>query len=148
MLYLVPHSLVCKTDGNVSFSLKKEFEKNSIFIWDGTNQDNRDNYSISSDEVRVLQYDSARGLEGWTVVCLDFDEFLREKMDEYIEEPGDALLLESPEEKKKKYLFNWAMIPLTRAIDTLVIVIKDMDSEEARCFKEISNECSDYVMWI
>ncbi len=139
---------MCKTDGNVSFSLKKEFEKNSIFIWDGTNQDNRDNYSISSDEVRVLQYDSARGLEGWTVVCLDFDVFLREKMDEYIEEPGDALLLESPEEKKKKYLFNWAMIPLTRAIDTLIIVIKDMDSEEARCFKEISNVCNDYVMWI
>lgn len=148
MLYLVPHSLVSKTDGKVSFSLKKEFEKNSIFVWDGTNQENRDNYSISSDEVRVLQYDSARGLEGWTVVCLDFDVFLREKMDEYIEEPGDALLLESPEEKKQKYLFNWAMIPLTRAIDTLVIVLKDVDSEEARCFKEIANECSDYVMWI
>ena len=40
------------------------------------------------------------------------------------------------------------MIPLTRAIDTLIIVINDIDSEEARFLKEIANECNDYVMWI
>lgn len=98
--------------------------------------------------MRVLQYDSARGLEGWTVVCMDFDVFLQEKMEEYVDSAGDALLLESPEERKKKFIFNWAMIPLTRAIDTLIIVLKDISSDEARLFKQISDECCDFVMWI
>lgn len=148
MLYLVPHSLVQKKNGESQFILKKEFENKSIYIWDGTNSNNRDSYSISADEVRVLQYDSARGLEGWTVVCMDFDVFLQEKMEEYVDSAGDALLLESPEERKKKFIFNWAMIPLTRAIDTLIIVLKDISSDEARLFKQISDECCDFVMWI
>ena len=104
MLYLVPHSLVQKKNGESKFMLKREFENNSIFIWDGTNNINRDSYSIASDEIRVLQYDSARGLEGWTVVCMDFDIFIKEKMEEYVDTAVDALLLESPNERKKKYI--------------------------------------------
>jgi hypothetical protein len=148
MMYLVPHMRVKKTYGKTEFVLTQEFEQHGIYIWDGTNSANRDRYSISHDEIRILQYDSARGLEGWTVVCMDFDRFLKEKSDEYIEGAVDALLLESPEEKKKRYLFNWAMIPLTRAIDTLVITVKDADSVIGNILKEITFECSDYVMWI
>lgn len=147
MLYLVPHTMVNKKTGQTGFMLKKEFENNGIYIWDGTNPVNREGYSIVGDEVRLLQYDSARGLEGWTVVCMDFDVFLEEKNKEYVVGDGDALLLESPEEKKKKYLFNWAMIPLTRAIDTLVITVKDLKSDTAKLLMQISNECNDYVMW-
>jgi hypothetical protein len=148
MMYLVPHMRVKKTCGKTEFVLTQEFEQHGIHIWDGTNSANRDKYSIAHDEIRVLQYDSARGLEGWTVVCMDFDRFLEEKSNEYTEGAVDALLLESPEEKKKRYLFNWAMIPLTRAIDTLVITVKDADSVIGNILKEITFECSDYVMWI
>ena len=67
------------------------------------------------EEVRLLQYDSVRGLEGWTVVCMDFDVFLEEKSAEYQDEAVDTLMLENPRERKKKHLYNWAMISLTRA---------------------------------
>lgn len=148
MLYLVPHSLVKRSNGESQFSLIREFEQHNVFCWDGTNSNNRDNYSTASDEVRVLQYDSARGLEGWAVVCMDFDVFLEEKVAEYTEGEVDSLLLESPEERKRKYIYNWAMIPFTRAIDTLIITIKDKESQTGRLLRKIANECRDYVSWM
>jgi hypothetical protein len=148
MLYLVPHALVERNYGVSSFALKTKFEQNGIFIWDGTAANNREGYSIDAEEVRLLQYDSARGLEGWTVVCMDFDVFLEEKSSEYQDGAVDALMLESPKERKKKYLYNWAMIPLTRAIDTIVITVKDPTSETARLLKEISDQHPDFVSWL
>ena len=148
MLYLVPHSLVKKRAGETQFAMKTEFERQGIFIWDGTNPKNREGYSIDSEEVRLIQYESARGLEGWTVVCMDFDTFLDEKKEEYVDGKVDTLLLESPQERKKKYLYNWSMIPLTRAIDTLVITIKDPQSATGKMIHEIAQECPDYVSWI
>lgn len=148
MLYLVPHALVNRDYSGNSFALKSKFEQNGIFIWDGTASINRGDYSINTEEVRLLQYDSARGLEGWTVVCMDFDVFLGEKAAEYRDDSVDALMLESPMERKKKYLYNWAMIPLTRAIDTIVITISDPTSETARLLKEISEDHPDFVSWL
>lgn len=145
MLYLVPHSLVKKEYGNSHFAYTQLFEQNGIFIWDGTSADNRDTYSVYDDEVRVLQYDSSRGLEGWTVICLDFDVFIDEKCEEYIEGETESLLLESPEERRKKYIYNWAMMPFTRAIDTLVITLKNKDSEIAKMLMEIAEENSDFI---
>ena len=148
MLYLVPHALVKRSYGDSSFSLKTKFEQNGIHIWDGTASNNRESFPIDAEEVRLLQYDSARGLEGWTVVCMDFDVFLEEKSAEYQDETVDALMLESPKERKKKHLYNWAMIPLTRAIDTIIITIKSPTSETARLLKEISEEHPDFVSWL
>lgn len=148
MLYLVPHSLVRKDGMDSCFAKKTEFEKNGVFLWDGTNSNNRESYSVRSDEVRVLQYDSARGLEGWTIVCMDFDEFIKEKDSEYVEGEIDSLLLESPEEHKKKYIYNWVMIPLTRAIDTLVITLSDCESEIGRTLKAIADENPDFITWM
>lgn len=148
MLYLVPHSLVRKDGMDSCFAKKTEFEKNGVFLWDGTNSYNRESYSVRNDEVRVLQYDSARGLEGWTIVCMNFDEFIKEKDSEYVEGEIDSLLLESPEEHKKKYIYNWVMIPLTRAIDTLVITLSDCESEIGRTLKSIADENPDFITWM
>jgi len=148
MLYLVPSSQVKHDYGNSEFRCKDEFEKMGIHIWDGTNSVSRESYSIDMNEIRVLQYESARGLEGWTVVCMNLDEFLEEKEKTYIPGKVDPLLLETPEERKRKYLYNWIMIPLTRAIDTIVITVKNPFSEMGIFLKEIADECSDFVSWI
>lgn len=148
MLYLVPHSLVRKDGMDSCFAMKTEFENNGVFLWDGTNSNNRESYSVRNDEVRVLQYDSARGLEGWTVVCMDFDEFIKEKNSEYVEGEIDSLLLESPEEHKKKYIYNWVMIPLTRAIDTLIITLNDCESDVGRMLRSIADDNPDFITWM
>lgn len=147
MLYLVPHSLVTKDYGESEFALKGQFERKGILVWDGTSAKNRDSYPVDLQEIRVLQYDSARGLEGWTVVCMDFDQFIAEKKAEYVDGEVNALLLESKEEREKKYICNWALIPLTRAIDTLIITIKDVESDTAKLLKSIADEFPDFVQW-
>lgn len=148
MLYLVPFSHVKHSYGNTEFKDKELFEELGIQMWDGTNGANRESYSIDTNELRLLQYDSSRGLEGWTVVCMNFDVFLEEKEKAYVPGEVDSLLLETPEERKGKYLLNWAMIPLTRAIDTIVITLKNPMSKAALFLKEVAAECSDFVTWI
>lgn len=148
LLMLVPPMLVSKTTGDNKFILKQNFENEGIFVWDGTCERTREEYSIDMDEIRVLQYDSARGLEGWTVICMAFDAFLENKEQNYIDGDVDSLLLETPEERKNKYLYNWAMIPLTRAIDTLVITLEDEQSTTGKLLKEISKDYPDFVNWL
>ena len=148
MMILAPHSLVQKESGESHFAGEIILKNAGINYWDGVNSNNRSGYSINTDEVRVLLYESSRGLEGWTVVCMDFDEFINGKQKDYKETEEDALLLESPKERKKKYIYNWAMLPLTRAIDTLIITIKDNDSDTAKLLREVASECRDFVTWI
>lgn len=149
MLYLVPSKMVEHINEEFRFRDITLFEKNGIFVWDGTNEKNRNSYSTDLEKIRLYQYESSRGLEGWTIVCLDFDEFLNIKERQYNPEiDKDALLLESAEEKKQKYLLNWALIPLTRAIDTLVIVLKDKDSKIGKVLREVASTCEDYVTWM
>lgn len=145
-LFIVPPTMVENVEGHRRFKLIKEFEKKDILLWDGTNEDNRLEFSIDLSESRVLQYESARGLEGWTVCCMNFDEYMLIKEQQY--DPsmeGNALLLESAEERKKKYLLNWAMIPLTRAIDTLIITLDDENSNYSRQLLKLAEQHPDYV---
>ena len=79
---------------------------------------------------------------------MNFDTYLKVKEKEYVERPTDPLLLESPDDMKKRYLYNWAMIPLTRAIDTLVITLKNPNSETGLLLKKIYGQCRDFVSWI
>jgi hypothetical protein len=146
MLYLVPHNLV-KNCSSGSFVMTDKFEENGIFLWDGTNEDIRDSYTVQSDEVRVLQYDSARGLEGWSVCCMGLDQMVKEKIKEYTGS-SNPLFLQSEEDSIKMYSDNWLMIAMTRAIDTLIITLNDSLSKEGRVLKKLSEEYSDYVLWI
>ena len=146
MLFLVPHSLVNK-NASASFTMTNQFEANNIFIWDGTDEVNRENYTIQSDEVRVLQYDSSRGLEGWTVCCMEIDKFVQLKKAEY-HGKKNPLLLQSAEDDLKNYLDDWLMIALTRAIDTLIITIDNPLSREGIVLKKMSTDYPDYITWI
>lgn len=83
MLFITPPSLVNSKDGNRSFKLLGEFERKNVLLWDGTNDDNRLEFSVDMSESRVVQYESSRGLEGWTVCCLNFDEYMQIKESQF-----------------------------------------------------------------
>jgi hypothetical protein len=143
MLVFVPSDYVDKQSR--SFIYKTKFMKSDINIWDGTNDDIRSNYSVSSDDIRVLQYESGRGLEGWSVVCLELDTFLMNKIRQYKDVKDDSLMLESEEDRQKKYLLNWLLLPLTRSIDNLIITFKDKNSPFAKAAYEIASRHPDYI---
>ena len=76
-------------------------------------------------EKRLIN-ESCRGLEGWVTVCLELDEFVKYKHDSFKDDSQNLeLALDSLEQKQQKNVNQWSLIPLTRAIDTLVITIKD-----------------------
>lgn len=146
MLFLVPPQLVNHEGNEKYFVEKNEFERHGILLWDGTTDDNRLEYAVDPEESRVLQYDSARGLEGWTVCCLGFDSFMKYKASVYQPIGGtDSLLLESPQDRKNRYLLNWALMPMTRAIDTLIISIDDVEDDFSKIIIGIAKEHPDYV---
>lgn len=148
MLFLTPNNLVDQSE-NTCFSLTKEFESKGVLLWDGTKNEIRSEYTVNPEEARVVQYDSARGLEGWTVCCLSFDDFIKNKKMIYNpKHETNQLLLESEEDQEKKYLLNWALIPLTRAIDTLVITLNNTESDVSKLLLDIADNNQDYVQVI
>ena len=96
----------------------------------------------------MFQYDSCRGLEGWIVVCLNFDELIEYKLKEAEHiDFSDNIAFESKSEAIKKYAYTWAMMPLTRAIDTLVITLKNPDSEIGKILKNVCSNFKDNTVW-
>lgn len=161
MMFLVPPRLVetLADDGHMvqqwDNKVKKQFLKtdlfrqNGVIIWDGTKTDLRSEYPTELNQHRLFQYDSCRGLEGWTVVCLEFDEFIRYKRETFkVEENPYELALESEEEKRERFVNLWSLIPLTRAIDTLVINLKDNHGRVYEIFRKLYEENPDYVAWV
>ncbi|MBK7790216.1 MAG: AAA family ATPase [Saprospiraceae bacterium] len=157
MMFLVPPNLVNRSQAMDefgkskevrSFSKKNDFSQKGIKIWDGTSTDLRTAYPVNLDEHRLLQYESCRGLEGWVVVCLDLDEFMKYKFETFEEVETGELALESFEEKRNKFVNLWTLIPLTRAIDTIIITIKNKESKIAKLLYEMYKLNPDTIEWI
>jgi len=158
MMFLVPPKLVAKKKqenefGRVvtvrTFALTDEFKKMGIDVWDGTRTDLRTEYPVELNHHRLLQYESCRGLEGWTIVCLELDEFIRYKMETFKEEKTDEITgLETFEEKRNRFVYLWSLIPLTRAIETLIITIHNKESKVGKALRKVYEDNPDFVQWI
>lgn len=84
----------------------------------------------SADTYRGIFYESCRGLEAWSVVCLDLDLFFdRKKQEETAASYLSDDLYFTEEERKQKYAATWVLMVLTRPIDTLYIHINNPASE-------------------
>ena len=101
------------------------------------------------DQLRIVQYDSCRGLEGWSVFNLGFDDFIEYKSKLWDKNPiqnNDGMIEYS--KLKQQYLLQWLMIPLTRGIDTLVIHFSNKESEiKSRVKKIYESNGQDYMEW-
>lgn len=132
IMLLAPNSMT--TSGN--FDLLNAYSDAGIHLFDGVNKANRSkvysDVNYKNEECRVYTYESCRGLEAWTTVCLRFDElFLKKHPHDYHEIEYKAL---------RDYMKTlWALMPLTRAVDTLVLCVQK-GSEIDTLLKEISEE--------
>lgn len=148
MLACVPPSLVKHTDDGVYSTPGKAIVESGAKVWDATSTDIREYYPTDRDALRIVQYESCRGLEGWTVINYALDEFFEVKRLQWLNSPKELEgLFDSQEELAKNYAVQWMMIPLTRAMDTLVINIKDSESELGKAIEKVANNCKDFVEW-
>jgi hypothetical protein len=118
-------------------------ESTGAQVWDGTKKAARQDYPRELAQHRIVKYDSCRGLEGWTVVCLDLDAFFMRKLNEGREQRTDDLF-DSPEEAALRHAARWCLIPFTRAIDTLIIQL-DERSVLWRRLEPIARSHQDFV---
>jgi hypothetical protein len=75
------------------------------------------NQMFPLDQFRVISYQACRGLEAWIVVCFEWDEFILQLMK--VHQLNTI----------QKAIESFNLIVMTRAIDTLVITLKDPNSE-------------------
>ena len=129
MLFCVPPNWVQEySDGTKISKVARRYEEWGFDYWDAVDPTNRDAYPSRLSQCRIVQYESCRGLEGWVVVNVAFDEFFELKKDK--PEIGDRQkdMLFNKEEAALDYAKRWVMIPLTRAIDTLVLHVSNENS--------------------
>lgn len=135
ILMLVPPKFTLEnTDEQATFPFK---------VWDGT-VDKNDTRELAN-AARLIQYDSCRGLEGWTCFAYSLDSFFEYKWNSFIDVNSNSFT--SIDERRSNYVNNWMMISLTRSIDTLVITYDNKDSKIAKILKKISNQFPDFVEW-
>lgn len=118
-----------------------------IGIWDGTDTEVRDEFPQYDEQLRVVQYDSSRGLEGWIVVNWGLDQFYDYKVNSYTPLPEEIDLFFDHNRSAHLYALRWLLIPLTRAIDTLVIHMTNSNHRLANVLQEVAAENPDFVEW-
>lgn len=111
-------------------------------------EDIRESWLTDLEQLRIVQDDSCRGLEGWIVVIIKFDNLYDYKFTENVPTPDDKIrLFFDSKQAAKEYASQWLMIQLTRAIDTLVIQVTTCDHIVTKALREAAFEWKDFVEW-
>lgn len=149
VLFCVPPNWVsCKNDK--SSSLVAEWcEQNGHGVWDGVDNEERFDYPTSLKQFRVVQYDSCRGLEGWVVVACGLDDFFeyKQKNAKFSTEQRSDMFFDH-EAASLDFAKKWLMIPMTRAIDTLVLNISNKSSYLGNKLLELHQKFPEQVEWV
>jgi hypothetical protein len=101
-----------------------------ISLWDGTLAENRWAPPSGNDALRMVRYESCRGLEGWITVALELDQFASNRLKYPNLSASDAPV------DPQVVLNRWLLIPATRAVHTLVITLRDGDSFLAKTLRD------------
>lgn len=135
------------------FIFKDQWEAQwKVQLWDGVKVD-KEHISKKylplplNEQHRIFHYESSRGLESWTVVCLEMDD-LYDKKNFFYESTEGQQTIYSKEEQSRIFAANWCLIAMSRAVDTLVITISNKDSEFANLLRQVSKNLGDSVTWI
>lgn len=160
-------ALVClpQTAATPNANYLNLFEKvqdvNSADYWRGYDWETRKNreYPTRQTALRAVLYQSCRGMEGWTALCMGLDlfyDYVTAKPDIDVEALRDkvkanqgllfteAVFEEKLAAERRAYALNWLMIPLTRSMDHMVIHLTDADSALGHVLQGIDR---DKISW-
>lgn len=131
ILFLVPNEC---TDEN-GFTKLNAYASKGIQIFDGTQKKLRDaGYPPEGlSQCRLYNYASCRGLEGWVTICLKFDLWI------------NSLLGPNPNKDQVARAYLKSLMPLTRAIDHLVITLDNPNSEVGKILQNLCD--GESIIW-
>jgi AAA domain len=149
LLACVPPSLVLDGASETPSLPGRTLTARGKKVWDASSVDVREHFPTDREALRIVQYDSCRGLEGWTVINYGFDDFWEYKFRQWMSSShGTGNLLDTPEERAADFASRWAMIPLTRAMDTLVINVSARPGVIRQALAKVHKQRADFVEWI
>ncbi len=148
LLLCIPPTLVVRDGGVEASRPAQALTAHGLDVWDGAIQKVRQDFPRRPDQFRIVQYESCRGLEGWTVFALGFDEFWAFKFSDGLRSAGTVEdLFRSPEDMAQEAAARWAMIAMTRAIDSLVIQISPVNTPIRTALQSVADRHPDFVEW-
>ena len=124
--------------------MNSEFFANlNVRIWDGVNENKGKLRIPNQNELRIIHYESCRGLESWSSALMSLDEYFHFKRSS--NEAGNHLsddLFLVEEERRDKYAALWCLMASTRSIYTLYIHLEKQDDPFTKKILEIASFCS------
>lgn len=146
LLHCVPPGAISIDGGLRRSQLARAFEANSWETWDAVDETTRRAFPRSTASLRIVQYQSCRGLEGWATILDGLDEFWSLKQASAYSDPeaqlGSIMDLDA---HAQAVAWRWCMIPLTRPIDTLVITLRNKTSDLANVVRTVSSSMCEVV---
>ena len=144
-LYIVPPE-IARAGADGLTPVARFLAREGINCWDGTSYDVRRDMPRDIAAPRIVQYESCRGLEGWTVFATGLDRFWEHRLQQAGRCAGQTL--GDADEAARQVAARWMMIPLSRAMDTLVISVARSDSEIGRLLDRAARALPDVVSWV
>jgi len=148
LLHCVPPEDIYKDSSGLHSKVGKNLEEFGYSVWDAVDDSIRKTAPKSNQDMRVVQYDSCRGLEGWITFLHHFDTFWDYKIDNIKKEIGQKKLFEDDEDFINEGVAKWALIALTRSINSTIIQIDSKESSLGGILWELYNSSDkDYIHW-
>lgn len=144
-LHCVPPSDVSTTGERRHSRLSRALSGLGYETWDGVDEAVRRDFPRSLRQLRIVQYESSRGLEGWTTVLERVDEAWSQKYEQGLASAEASGATADPERSAALAAWRWTMIALTRSMDTLVLVLADKNSLASGVFAEAARSHPDFV---
>ena len=129
LIFLTPNK---KSNTNYNLEISKKLENWNLKYFDNNIEENK-NKKFPIDAYRILNYQSCRGLEAWTLILWNLDIIIQNIRESYINEYPNSLNSEILE-----HINNWLLMIFTRAIDTLVITFNNYESEEYKIIERLT----------
>jgi energy-coupling factor transporter ATP-binding protein EcfA2 len=105
----------------------------NLQVWDACDASLRGVPPTGTDSWRVVQYDSCRGLEGWATLLFALDDLFANKLKHPNLHASDGAI--APDLIARR----WLMIPLTRAVQLLIVHVRDPESRVAAMLREAAS---------
>ena len=121
------------------------FTKKGLGIWNGLDPITRQHYPRSVNQHRIVHYESCRGLEGWTTFLIGFDVFWQQKYMQALSDRNGVPALMDPNHWAQTQAWRWAMIPLSRSIDTTIINLTDPNNYASQLLLNVAGNLPDFV---
>jgi hypothetical protein len=147
-LICVPPAGVKKENGKKHSIVGNKLKSLGYQIWDGVDPNVRKDFPRSLEQFRIVQYQSCRGLEGWTVFLHAADiywEHSRQRRQMQGLTPEQELSFIDIDEVASRDAWYKILISLTRPIDTLVIDVSNLESEFSKKLQRIAKKFPDII---